>query len=245
MARHRAIGIIPARYGSIRLPGKPLAVIAGKPLVWHVVERARSARSLDRVLVATDDTRIRDAVEEFGGEAVMTSPDHTSGTDRVAEVALDLEAEIIVNIQGDELMLDGASLDRLVQALEDDDSIRMATLRLPAGEPEMADPNVVKVVCDSGGRALYFSRAAIPHRFRGAEAPRWSHVGVYAFRRRSLLEFTALSPTALEQEEGLEQLRALENGWTVQVLDAQGEFLEVNTPGDLERARQVLESARG
>jgi len=197
------------------------------------------------VLVATDDTRIRDAVEEFGGEAVMTSPDHTSGTDRVAEVARNLEAEIIVNIQGDELMLDGASLDRLVQALEDDDSIGMATLRLPAGESEMADPNVVKVVCDSGGRALYFSRAAIPHRFRGAEAPRWSHVGVYAFRRRSLLEFAALPPSALEQEEGLEQLRALENGWTVQVLDAQGEFLEVNTPGDLERARQVLESARG
>ena len=245
MARHRAIGIIPARYASIRLPGKPLAVIAGKPLIWHVVERARSARSLDRVLVATDDTRIRDAVEEFGGEAVMTSPDHTSGTDRVAEVARDLEAEIIVNIQGDELMLDGASLDKLVQALEDDDSIGMATLRLPAGEPEMADPNVVKVVCDSGGRALYFSRAAIPHRFRGAETPRWSHVGVYAFRRRSLLEFTALAPSALEQEEGLEQLRALENGWTVQVLDAQGEFLEVNTPGDLERARQVLENARG
>ncbi|TDI13919.1 MAG: 3-deoxy-manno-octulosonate cytidylyltransferase [Acidobacteria bacterium] len=237
--------MIPARYASIRLPGKPLAVIAGKPLIWHVVERARSARSLDRVLVATDDTRIRDAVEEFGGEAVMTSPDHTSGTDRVAEVARNLEAEIIVNIQGDELMLDGASLDRLVQALEDDDSIGMATLRLPAGESEMADPNVVKVVCDSGGRALYFSRAAIPHRFRGAEAPRWSHVGVYAFRRRSLLEFAALPPSALEQEEGLEQLRALENGWTVQVLDAQGEFLEVNTPGDLERARQVLESARG
>lgn len=245
MARHRAIGIIPARYGSIRLPGKPLAVIAGKPLVWHVVERARSARSLDRVVVATDDERIRDAVEEFGGEVVMTSPDHTSGTDRVAEVARNLDAEIIVNIQGDELMLDSASLDRLVQALEDDESIGMVTLRLPAGEKEMANPNVVKVVCDAGGRALYFSRAAIPHRFRSAQAPRWRHVGVYAFRRHSLLEFTALPPSTLELEEGLEQLRALENGWKVQVLDAQGEFLEVNTPDDLECARQVMECDRG
>jgi len=242
---YRAIGIIPARYASIRLPGKPLAVIAGKPLVCHVVERARSAHSLDRVLVATDDTRIRDVVEEFGGEVVMTSPDHTSGTDRVAEVARDLEAAIVVNIQGDELMLDSASLDRLVEALEDDESIGMATLRLPAGEEEMADPNVVKVVCDAGGRALYFSRAAIPHRFRGVEAPRWWHAGVYAFRRHRLLEFSELPPSALEMEEGLEQLRALENGWTVQVLDAQGDFLEVNTPDDLERARQVLESARG
>ena len=245
MARHRAIGIIPARYGSSRLPGKPLADLAGKPLVWHVVERARRSHRLDRVLVATDDERIRDAVAERGGEAVLTSPEHRSGTDRVAEVARQLEAEFIINIQGDELLPDGDSLDRLVDALERDESIAMATLRLPAGEREMRDSNVVKVVCDGRGRALYFSRSAIPFRLRDAGAPRWSHVGVYAFRRTSLLEFSSLPPTALEREEGLEQLRALENGWAVQVLDAEGEFLEVNTPDDLDRARQALEGTRG
>jgi 3-deoxy-manno-octulosonate cytidylyltransferase (CMP-KDO synthetase) len=209
------------------------------------VERARRSQSLDRVLVATDDGRIADAVEERGGEAVLTSPDHASGTDRVAEAAQQLDAEIVINIQGDELLPDGDCLDRLVGALEEDPGLAMATLRLPAGERDMLDPNVVKVVCDAGGRALYFSRSAIPHRRGEAAAPRWAHVGVYAFRRRSLLEFSSLPPTALEREEGLEQLRALENGWTVQVLDAQGEFLEVNTPGDLEHARQVLGNARG
>jgi 3-deoxy-manno-octulosonate cytidylyltransferase (CMP-KDO synthetase) len=206
-----------------------------------VLERARRAASLDRVLVATDDPRIRDAVAELGGEVVMTSPDHASGTDRVAEVARGLDAEIVLNIQGDELLLAPDSLDRLVAALEGDPSIGLATLRLPAGDREMDDPHVVKVVCDARGRALYFSRSPIPHRFHDGGAPRWSHVGVYAFRRRRLLEFTALPATALEREEGLEQLRALENGWEVQVLDAEGEFLEVNTPEDLERARAVLE----
>jgi 3-deoxy-manno-octulosonate cytidylyltransferase (CMP-KDO synthetase) len=150
--------------------------------------------------------------------------------------------EIVVNIQGDELLLEPDSLDKLVAALEEDPSVGLATLRLPATEREMDDPHVVKVVCDARGRALYFSRSPIPHPFRDGGARRWSHVGVYAFRRQRLLEFASLPPTALEREEGLEQLRALENGWGVQVLDAQGEFLEVNTPEDLERARAVLET---
>jgi 3-deoxy-manno-octulosonate cytidylyltransferase (CMP-KDO synthetase) len=244
LARHRAIGIIPARYGSSRLPGKPLADIAGKPLVWHVLQRAGRAGSLDRVLVATDDARVCDAVRELGGEAVMTSPDHASGTDRVAEVARDLDTTIVVNIQGDELLEPG-SLDRLVEALERDPSADLATLRLPLRDADLSDPNVVKVVCTTNGRALYFSRAPVPHRFRDPAARRWSHVGVYGFRRERLLEFATLPPTDLEREEGLEQLRALENGWSVQVVDAEGEFLEVNTPEDLERARQVLAGTQG
>ena len=242
MARHQAIGIIPARYGSSRLPGKPLAPIAGKPLVWHVLDRARRARTLDRVLVATDDPRIRDAVLELGGEAVMTSPEHASGTDRVAEVARGSEAEIIVNIQGDEVLLDPDSLDGLVEALQAEPELGLATLRLPAGEADLEDPNVVKVVCDASGRALYFSRAPLPYRFRDGNAPRWVHVGIYAFRRDHLLRFASLEPGALEKEEGLEQLRALEQGWEVRVIDAKGEFLEVNTPQDLEHARRVLET---
>lgn len=242
MARHRAIGIIPARYGSSRLPGKPLAVIAGKPLVCHVLERAERADRLEQVVVATDDHRIREAVEGLGGTVVMTSPDHVSGTDRVAEAAGGLEGEIIVNIQGDEMLLDPESLNRLVETLEEEPDIGLATLRTPADEAAMANPNIVKIVCDARGEALYFSRAAIPHPFRYNEAPRWSHIGVYAFRRHRLMEFTALSPTPLELLEGLEQLRALENGWRVKTIDADGEFLEVNTPADLERARQMMEN---
>jgi len=171
LARDQAIGIIPARYASSRLPGKPLAPIAGKPMVWHVVERARQARNLDRVLVATDDERVRDAVAGLGGEAVMTAADHASGTDRVAEVARGLpEAAIILNIQGDEPLLDPESVDRLVQALRDEPALALATIRRPAAAAEMSDPNAVKVVCDGAGRALYFSRAPIPHS-RGSAGP--------------------------------------------------------------------------
>jgi 3-deoxy-manno-octulosonate cytidylyltransferase (CMP-KDO synthetase) len=209
-------------------------------MVWHVVERARQARQLSRVLVATDDARIRDAVRERGGEAVMTSPDHPSGTDRVAEAAGGIDADVVLNIQGDEPLLDPGDLDRLVEALDGDEEARIATLRRPAEPEEMPDPNVVKVVCDAAGRALYFSRAPIPHRKGDAAAPRWVHVGVYAFRRADLLAFAEMPPAALEREEGLEQLRALEQGWAVRVVDAAGRFLGVDTAEDLERAEMLM-----
>jgi 3-deoxy-manno-octulosonate cytidylyltransferase (CMP-KDO synthetase) len=206
------------------------------------LERAEQASRLEQVVVATDDHRIREAVEEHGGTVVMTSPDHVSGTDRVAEAARGLEGEIVLNIQGDEMLLEPESLNRLVEALEEEPDLGLATLRIPASDESMMNPNSVKIVCNSRGEALYFSRAAIPHPFRNAETPRWSHVGVYAFRRRQLMEFTTLPPTPLELQEGLEQLRALENGWRVKTIDAEGEFLEVNTPADLEHARQMMEN---
>ena len=243
MATLHAIGIIPARYASGRLPGKPLASIAGKPMVWHVLERARRAKRLERVVVATDDERIRDAVENRGGEVVMTAADHTSGTDRVAEVARQIESDVVLNIQGDEPLLEPGDLDRLVEALESEPEARIATLRSQATAEEYADPNAVKVVCDASGRALYFSRAPIPHRHRETRGPRWVHIGIYAFRRADLLDFAGLEPTDLELAEGLEQLRALQNGWRVQVLPAEGRFLGVDTPEDLERAREVLGQA--
>ena len=241
MARLQAIGIIPARYGSTRLPGKPLALIAGQPLVWHVVERARAAKRLSRVLVATDDERILEAVRRRGGEAVLTSPDHLSGTDRVAEAARGCDADIILNVQGDEPLLEVDAIDRLVALFDDDPELPLATLRRPAEAADMGNANVVKVVCDARGRALYFSRAGIPHRRGDAAAGRWAHIGVYAYRREALFAFAALPPAPLEREEGLEQLRAIEAGWRIQVEAATGTFLGVDTPEDLERARQILE----
>ena len=213
-------------------------------MVWHIVERARSARLLDRVVVATDDERIRDAVEERGGEAVMTSPAHLSGTDRVAEAVRDFQGDVVVNIQGDEPMVDPAALDRLVETLRARPEVPLATLRRRAEPGELEDPNVVKVVTDAAGRALYFSRAPIPYPRQERESGGWVHVGIYAFRRESLLEFAQMPPSPLERAEGLEQLRALEAGWTVQVLDDAGGSVGVDTPSDLERARALLEPGK-
>jgi 3-deoxy-manno-octulosonate cytidylyltransferase (CMP-KDO synthetase) len=210
-------------------------------MVWHVVERARRAARLDRVLVATDDERIRDAVRERGGEAVMTAAGHPSGTDRAAEVARGLgEADVVVNIQGDEPLLDPAGVDRLVDALRADPALAMATLRRRAGPGELQDPDVVKVVSDGTGRALYFSRAPIPYPL-GGDGGGWVHVGIYAFRRERLLEFAGMPPSRLERAEGLEQLRALEAGWAIRVLDDPGRSVAVDTAADLERARALLE----
>ena len=210
-------------------------------MVWHVVERARQAARLDRVLVATDDERILEAVKERGGEAVMTAADHPSGTDRAAEVARRLEeADVVVNIQGDEPMLDPHGVDRLVDALRAEPALPLATLRRPAEPGELDDPDVVKVVADSAGRVLYFSRAQIPYP-RGGDGTGWVHVGIYAFRRDRLMEFAGMPPSPLERSERLEQLRALEAGWTVRVLDDTGRSVGVDTSSDLERVRALLE----
>jgi len=238
-----AVGVIPSRYRSTRFPGKALAVLAGKPLIQHVYERSVSARSIEKVLVATDDDRILEAVRNFGGEAVLTSPDHPSGTDRLAEVARTLEAGIYVNIQGDEPLVDPRDIDALVDKLRRDPLVEMATLRSPIRKREdLENPNVVKVVCDQSGDALYFSRSPIPHRGDAGVAGTFRHLGLYAYRRALLLEITAAPPGVLERLERLEQLRVLEAGRGIRVLDAVGFSMSVDTPEDLELARRLLDN---
>jgi 3-deoxy-manno-octulosonate cytidylyltransferase (CMP-KDO synthetase) len=241
----RILGVIPARYASTRLPGKPLALIDSKPMIRRVYEGAVESRVFDSVVVATDDPRISEVVRGFGGEVVMTRADHPSGTDRVAEVARDLSADIVVNIQGDLPFVGRALLEPPIAAMIADPSISMATVSVPIFEREKwLDPNVVKVVTDEAGFALYFSRAPIPGRREdGAtevEMERQElgrqHVGLYAYRRDFLLRFSSWEPTPLEKRERLEQLRALERGVRIFVAKSSAAVIEVDTPGDLERA---------
>ena len=212
--------VLPARFASTRLPGKPLLRDTGKYLVQHAWEQARKIASASAVVVATDDERIASAVRGFGGEAVMTSPSCATGSDRVAEVAASRSEEFVVNLQGDEPEFEPGDVDRLVAAMREDPSLPLGTLAAVALPAERERPSVVKVVCDRRGRALYFSRAAIPHhRDAGADAgPTLRHVGVYVFRREALAEFTRLPQTPLERAESLEQLRALEHGWPIRVI---------------------------
>lgn len=240
-----ALGIIPARYGSSRLPGKPLVLLEGKPLVQHVWERACRARRLGGLVVATDDERIATVVAGFGGRAVMTSAGHASGTDRLAEVARGTPAALYVNIQGDEPLLDPADVDTLVDGLARDPETPMGTLAAPLADPrEAEDPNVVKVVCDSSARALYFSRARIPHPRHpetGGPGALWRrHIGLYAYRRDFLLQFASWPPSPLETIEGLEQLRALERGCVIRVFPARGRYLAVDTREDVAAVQTAL-----
>ncbi len=246
-AKFRAAAVIPARYASERLPAKALAELDGLPMVAHVYQRACQATTVEQVIVATDDERIAAAARAVGAEVVMTDPGHCSGSDRVAEVARALDHDIIVNVQGDLPLLDPAMVDSLVERLRDDPGCELATVAVPIDDPrEMADPSVVKLVCRADGRALYFSRAAIPFACdaaAGSQATALHHVGLYAYRREALLRFSQLEPTALERSEKLEQLRALEHGMDIAVVVmAGGAPLEVDTPADLKRARQALQS---
>jgi 3-deoxy-manno-octulosonate cytidylyltransferase (CMP-KDO synthetase) len=229
--------IIPARYASRRFPGKALADLWGKPLIQHVYERARRARSGERVIVATDDERIARAAQGFGAEVAMTSQDHPSGTDRVAEVARGIEAELIVNVQGDEPLIEPASIDAAVGPLMEDGTIPMGTLCCPIDDVgELANPNVVKVVVDREGFALYFSRLPIPFvRDARGDATRYRHIGLYAYRREFLLELAGLEPTPLEEAEKLEQLRALEYGHRIKVTRVASAGPGVDTPEELAR----------
>jgi len=249
------VAIIPARFGSTRLPGKPLSEIHGKPMVQHVHERVSRARRIDRVLVATDDERIAVVVRGFGGEAVMTSPDHATGTDRLAEAAERVGASVVVNVQGDEPMIDPAWIDAAVGPLLEEDAPPIATLSLPLRSvDEMLSPSVVKVVTDAAGNALYFSRSPIPWvRLEAPAGARESaaaavamglarkHVGLYVYTREALARFASLPPSPLEAAEGLEQLRALQSGVRIRVVPLDGEGgVAVDTPQDLERVRQLL-----
>jgi len=240
-----AVAVIPARYASSRLPGKPLADIAGRPMIEHVYRRAADATGVDAVVVATDDPRIGAAVERFGGIARLTRAGHRTGTDRVAEVAADLTCDIVINVQGDLPLIEPAMIAEVLGPLTADPSVQMSTLRQAIGDPhEYDNPHVVKVVVDGKGDALYFSRSPIPF-LRGdgpAEAGHYvyKHIGLYGYRRDFLLSFGALPQTPLECAESLEQLRALEHGFRIRTVVTQYESIEVDTPEDLGRVRQLL-----
>jgi 3-deoxy-D-manno-octulosonate cytidylyltransferase len=241
----KVLAIIPARYASTRLPGKPLASIAGRPMVQHVVDRVRQAARVARVVVATDDERVKKAVEEFGGEAVLTRRDHRSGTDRVAEIAAHLEADIYVDIQGDEPLIDPATIDAIVDEMVDDDTIQIATPCTAITQAnDVMDPNIVKVVRDFDGNCLYFSRAPIPwvRDNKAAAAPHhWKHVGLYGFRREALLEYPTLPPGELEAVEQLEQLRWLENGFHIRAVETDYDAISVDVPADIQRVEKILQ----
>ena len=244
------VAVIPSRYGSTRFPGKSLALIREKPMVQWVYERAKRSSLLDRVIVATDDQRIMKAVAAFGGEAMMTSPGHATGTDRIAEVARSLDCDIVVNVQGDEPLIDPDMIDAAVRPLAEDPSLPMGTLAKLITDPaEARDPNVVKVVFDGNGFALYFSRAPIPWdrdqwagktslADLGAGGPRYKHIGLYVYRKNFLLAYAAMPQTPLEMMEKLEQLRALEQGHRIRVVITERESFGVDIPDDLSKILQ-------
>lgn len=240
------VAVIPARWASTRFPGKILAKIAGEPMIVHVVRRVSEARKVDHVIVATDDERIAEVAAASGAEAVMTG-ECASGTDRVAKaVAGRSDWNIVINVQGDEPLLSGDNIDALVDGLLMDEDVPMSTLCRPLEAERIDDPNAVKVVRDVRGRALYFSRSPIPYpRYREAAWGLWRlHLGIYGFRRDALERFVALPPSKLEQAEGLEQLRALENGIPIQVLDAPHPAFGVDTPEDLKRVERIMNNQK-
>jgi 3-deoxy-manno-octulosonate cytidylyltransferase (CMP-KDO synthetase) len=240
----KALAVIPARYDSTRFPGKVLTKLGGKTMIERVVERARRASRVAGVLVATDDERVMAAVRAFGGEAVMTRADHRSGTERLAEVAAQRREPIFVNVQGDEPVIDPAAIDLAVETIESEAEIQVATLGTPIREPSaLMDPNVVKVVMDFDGNALYFSRAPIPW-LRDASSehtPHYSkHIGLYVYRREALLEFPTLPPGELERTEELEQLRWLENGYSIRVAMSDYDSISVDVPEDVARVEERI-----
>ena len=228
----QAIAIIPARYASQRFPGKVLADRTGKPLIQHVYERVCRADLVERVIVATDDRRVFDAVEAFGGEVMMSRGEHLNGTSRIAEVACDLDASVIVNVQADEPEIEPDLVDTAIRCLDDHPGCPVATLASPfCSDEDPADPNIVKVVVDAAGRALYFSRALIPcDRDGDAGKPALKHLGLYAYRREFLLDFARLAPTPLERIERLEQLRVLEHGHHIAVAIVTAQYHGIDTP---------------
>ncbi|MFN7923602.1 MAG: 3-deoxy-manno-octulosonate cytidylyltransferase [Bryobacteraceae bacterium] len=237
------LGVIPARFQSSRFPGKALVPLAGKPILQHVYERSCEARTLGRVIVATDDERIEACARRFGAEVRMTRSDHPSGTDRVAEVAAAVNATLIVNIQGDEPLIDPEAIDAAARCLIDDPSLPMGTLAKRIEHvDEITNPNVVKVVTGIGGNALYFSRNPIPYD-RAGGAVYFKHIGLYVYRRDFLLGYSSLPVGPLEKTECLEQLRALENGFPIRVVETRYESLGVDTPEDLETVSKLFQGA--
>ncbi len=246
----KVLAVIPARWASTRFPGKPLALIQDKPMVQWVHERAEQAKLVDEVIVATDDERIFSAVSDFGGRAILTSPDHPTGTDRIAEAIKDLECDIVVNVQGDEPLIPPENIDSAIQCLIDDPSVSMSTLMTPIENlDEFEDSNIVKVVVGKKGHALYFSRSPIPYdRDKKGLVEKQSrlgykHIGLYAYRKTFLMKLNSLPEGDLEQVEKLEQLRVLENGYSIKVVVAPGTSVGVDCPEDLATVLKILDSS--
>ncbi|HEX3702722.1 MAG TPA: 3-deoxy-manno-octulosonate cytidylyltransferase [Vicinamibacterales bacterium] len=243
----RIIAVIPARYASSRLPGKPLAEIGGRPMIEHVYRRASASPLVSQVIVATDDLRIATRVHEFGGQVRLTKA-HETGTDRLAEVAATLDCDIVVNVQGDEPLIDPGAIGEAVAPFAHDPDVLVTTLFRRITQPsELTNPNVVKLVVDRGGFALYFSRAPIPHQRdpRGGWPPLYKHVGLYAYRRSALMVLASLEPTPLERAESLEQLRALEHGIRIKAVETHYDSFGVDTPEDLEQVRRLIAAPAG
>lgn len=233
--------VIPARYASTRLPGKPLADIAGKPMIQRVYEQVAKAKKPALVIVATDDQRVFDKVESFGGMALMTQPNHPTGTDRLAEVASHhQDVDVIINVQGDEPLIDADVIDQLADLFLEDANLQMATVASPLLEEEYDEPSAVKVICNKQGDAMYFSRSLIPYPRHAFINPPMKHVGIYAYRRQFLLNYAKMDPTPAEETESLEQLRALENGYAIRVIKTDKRFVGVDTLEDLERVNAIF-----
>lgn len=247
----RAVGIIPARLGSTRLPNKVLLSIAGKPMIQHVWEQAKQIRGLDGIWIACDDAKIMGAVSKFGGKAILTRVDHPNGTSRISE-ALDIlkskgvEADIVINIQGDQPILDAPAIEKLTNELKNSPDLQMATLGIRSkSADEYRNPNVVKLVCDDNGKALYFSRSPLPFWRDTAETPEfWKHIGVYGYRSDFLKKFISWSEGRLEKLEKLEQLRVLERGVAIQVVETKQDFISVDTAEDLKQAEKALSNLK-
>ena len=239
--------VIPARYASTRLPGKPLKDVAGKPMICRVYDRASQAKTLSGVVVATDDERILRAVEDHGGRAMMTAKDHPTGTDRLAEVAEAYpDVDLIINVQGDEPLIEPSLIDELGRAFDGDAELQMATVMTPMeDEVEQKNPNNVKVVTDKNGCALYFSRSLLPYPRNDAGTPVYKHIGIYAYRRDFLLAYAKMAPTPLERTESLEQLRALENGYKIKCIRTNARFVGVDTPEDLAKVNEIYRRMEG
>ena len=238
--------VIPARYASTRLPGKPLKDVAGKPMICRVYDRASQAKTLAGVVVATDDERILQAVKAHGGQAMMTAKGHPTGTDRLAEVAAAYpDVDLIINVQGDEPLIEPSLIDELGRVFEKDAELQMATVMTPMeDEEEQKNPNNVKVVTDKNGYALYFSRSLIPYPRNEAGTPVNKHIGIYAYRRDFLLAYAKMKPTSLERAESLEQLRALENGYRIKCIATNARFVGVDTPEDLAKVNEIYKAMK-
>jgi 3-deoxy-manno-octulosonate cytidylyltransferase (CMP-KDO synthetase) len=242
--KDKALAVIPARYASRRFEGKVLASLAGKPLIQHVYERVSQCDAVERVIVATDDTRVEEAVSRFGGEVAMTSTSHKCGTERVAEVASRMDSELVLNVQGDEPLISPKALASCVERLSADEEVDVSTLATEiSSSDDLTRPHVVKVVQDLAGRALYFSRSPLPYAGREGGGPWLKHIGVYCFRREYLLSFVNLAQGPLEIAEKLEQLRVLEHGGAIGVAVTSHDTVGVDLPEDLARAERFLASA--
>ncbi len=239
----KTICVIPARYASTRLPGKPLKDICGKPMICRVYDRAKLAKNISEVIVATDDERIFQAVEKNFGRAMMTRADHKTGTDRLAEVAEKFpDADVVINVQGDEPLIEATLIEELAKQFEDE-TLQMATVATELSDAEeMKNPNNVKVVIDKNNNALYFSRSLIPYPRNEGKSKVFKHIGIYAYRRNFLLDYAKMPPTELEQAESLEQLRALENGYKIRVIKSDCKFVGVDTEEDLKLVNEIYKN---